>query len=521
MIIRTGSGDVRGSENDGVWSFKGIPFGADTGGDARFLPPRPAPAWSGVRDCLAYGPSCPQPSSDDVTGVKRPPGLEALTGIWDYERQLGEDCLALNVWAPAEDAGAPEARAPRPVVVWLHGGAFTIGSASWPLYDFTNLVRDSDVVAVGVNHRIGVLGFLDLSHLGDEFADSGNVGMLDIVAALEWVRDNIAAFGGDPDNVTVFGESGGSAKVSVLLGMPAARGLFHRAFAMSGALLNCLPLDESRSLTDLTLRVCGLGDLTGDAAVKALRELDVMDLVNTQLSHPLGLRAITEMRGRFGPVRCPSLPRDPADAIADGSAADVHVVLGCTTHELEPFLGTPEVWNADEAFLMARLRHFLADDTDRVLAAYRAARPDDSLVSLYLLIASDHAFRIPAVRLAEALLAGGGPAPYVYLYAYGRVSPDGVVRAGHGSDLWYFLDNVSVGPVFDGPHAAPLVHASAGSLVALARAGDPNHQGLATWPPYDLADRPTMILDVESRVESDPMGAERQAWQDIVTVGLQ
>jgi para-nitrobenzyl esterase len=308
--------------------------------------------------------------------------------------------------------------------------------------------------------------------------------------------------------------------VSVLLGMPAARGLFHRAFAMSGAFLNCMPREESRSLADLTLRLSGLGDLTGGAAVDALRKVDVTALVNTQLSHPLGLRAITAMRGRFSPARCPSLPRDPVDAITDGSAADVHVVLGCTTHELEPFLGTPEVWNADDAFLMSRLRGFLEDDTDRVLAAYRAARPDDSLVSLYLLIASDHAFRIPAVRLAEALLVGGGPAPYFYLYAHGRQSPDGVVRAGHGSDMWYFFDNVSVGPAFAGPHADPLVHAMAGSLVALARQGDPNHQGLATWPPYDTTDRSTMILNVESRVETDPMRAEREAWQDIATIGL-
>ncbi|WP_007512454.1 carboxylesterase/lipase family protein [Pseudofrankia saprophytica] len=520
MITETASGAVRGAENDGVVSFKGIPYGDDTGGDARFLPPRPAPAWSGVRDCLTYGPSCPQPSSEEVTGASRPIDMERMTGIWNYERQLGEDCLVLNVWAPTGAVGAPGAGARRPVLVWLHGGAFTIGSASWPLYDFTNLARNNDVVMVGVNHRIGALGFLDLSHLGDEFADSANAGMLDIVAALEWVRDNIAAFGGDPSNVTIFGESGGGAKVSVLLAMSAARGLFHRAFAMSGAFLDCMPPAESRELTDLTLQLTGLADVTDDAAVDALRKLDVMTLVNSQLSHPLGLRAITEMRGRFSPARCPSLPRDPVDAIADGSAADVRVALGCTTHELEPFLGTPEVWSADDTFLMGRLRGFLGDDTDHVLTAYRSAQPDDSLVSLYLLIASDHAFRIPTVRIAEALLAGGGLPPYVYLYAFGRRSPDGVVRAGHGSDMWYFFDNVSVGPAFDGPHAAPLVQAMAGSLVALARQGDPNHQGLATWPPYDTTNRPTMIFDVESRVEPDPMGAERRAWQDIVTVGL-
>lgn len=520
MIVKTGLGAVRGAEQDGVVAFKGIPYGNDTGGDARFLPPRPAPVWSGVRDCLDYGPSCPQPAGGRVTGTSLPDELEPLVGIWNHERQTGEDCLALNVWAPAAGTAATDDGKRRPVLVWLHGGGFTIGSASWPLYDFTNLARDHDVVVVGVNHRLGILGFLDLSHLDDQFADSGNAGLLDIVAALEWVRDNIAAFGGDPDKVTIFGESGGGAKVNALLAMPAARGLFHRAFVMSGTCLSAQPPADARALTDLTLRLAGLSDATGADAVNALRRLDVAALVDTQLSHPPGIGALHAMTGLFSPARCPSLPRDPLDAIAGGSAADVHVVLGCTTHEMVSFLGTPDVWSADEAFLLARLRGFLGDETDRLLAAYRATRPDNSLAALYLLIASDHAMRIPHLRLAEALLAGGGPAPHVYLFAFGGPGPDGVVRAGHGGDMPYFFDNISQAPVFAGPHAEPLVHAMAGSLIALSRHGDPNHEGLAAWAAYDTTSRPTMIFDVYSHVEQDPMGTERTFWHDIAGVGL-
>ena len=191
---------------------------------------------------MEYGPSCPQVTVAQMTGQELPAEIETFMGVWNHERRTGEDCLVLNVWTPRVGDGAS-----RPVLVWLHGGGMAVGSASWPLYDFTNLARNNDVVVVGMNHRLGVLGFLDVSHLGDEFADSGNVGMLDIVAALEWVRDNIAQFGGDPSNVTIFGESGGGSKVTCLLGMPSAQGLFRSACAMSGALLEAHTPEAARA----------------------------------------------------------------------------------------------------------------------------------------------------------------------------------------------------------------------------------------------------------------------------------
>jgi para-nitrobenzyl esterase len=426
-------------------------------------------------------------------------------GVWVRERETGEDCLVLNVWTPAVgDSGA------RPVLVWLHGGGMSVGSASWPLYDFTNLARNNDVVVVGLNHRLGILGFLDVSHLGEEFADSGNVGMLDIVAALEWVRDNIAGFGGDPGNVTIFGESGGGAKVTCLLGMPSAQGLFHRACAMSGAMLEARTADAARATTDRALEELGVG-----ADVDALRKLEADAFVRAELALAAG--GITSGRGArtFGPALGPSLPEHPADAVRDGSAAAVDVVLGCTSCEMVAFLSSPDLWNADEGSVRQMLGVMLGDNVDVLYERYQAARPGDSPASLFLLIASDRAMRMAHVRYAEALLEGGASDPRLYLFDFKRPNPDGVERAGHGSDMPFFFDNLDQAPGSDGPHGAPLVRAMSGALVALARTGDPNHDGLPSWPAYTTSNRPTMVFDVESHLDDDPMAAERRAWDGV------
>ena len=507
-VVQTKSGEVRGMKGEGVIAFKGVPYGHDTGGANRFRPPQPPAPWTDVRECLDYGPSCPQVSVGQMTGQDLPDEIEQMMGVWNRERETSEDCLVLNVWRPdANDAAA------RPVLVWLHGGGMSVGSASWPLYDFSNLARNNDVVVVGINHRVGLLGFLDLSHLDDDFADSGNSGMLDIVASLEWVRDNIAGFGGDPTNVTIFGESGGGSKVTCLLGMPAARGLFRSAFPMSGALLRARTPEAALATTTQVLEALGV-DAVADVAVNALQAAEISDLVAADLA----LMKSGSMLGggaSFGPTLAPSLPTDPIDAVRTGSAAGVNVVIGCTTHEMIAFMATPDLWEADDDAVRFRIQMIIGEHADRLLEVYREARPDDSMASHFLLMASDRTMRVPHIRFAEALLEGGAPETRMYLFDYCVPGPDGVARSGHGADMPYAFDNVDKAMMAQGPHADPLVRAMSGSLVALARHGDPNHGALPEWPRYSVTDRPTMLFDVESHVEFDPMSAQRGGWDGV------
>ena len=259
-------------------------------------PPRAANPWVGVRDCLEYGPSCPQMTVEQMIGHSIGDEGQKLMGVLSAEPSMNEDCLVLNVWTPKVDATAK-----LPVLVWLHGGGWSTGSASWPLYYFDNLARHQQAVVVGINHRLGIMGFLDLSHFGEEFADSGNVGMLDVVAALEWVKANIAAFGGDPGRVTVFGESGGGLKTTALLGMPAGRGLFHNAIAMSGSMMAAQLPEQARETTEAVLEHLGVG-----TEVEKLQALEVNQLVEAELA--LNQRGGMMMGGRSSQSRVGTQP---------------------------------------------------------------------------------------------------------------------------------------------------------------------------------------------------------------------
>jgi para-nitrobenzyl esterase len=508
-VVNTTSGAVRGSELRGVWAFKGVPYGDDTSGAGRFKPPRPARASAGVRDCVDYGPSCPQ---NPMAGSEMmTPEVERAMGVLASERVTGEDCLVLNVWTSALDETAQ-----RPVLVWLHGGWWSIGSASWPLYEFDNLARDQDVVMVGVNHRLGILGFLDLSGPDDAEPDSGNVGMLDVVAALEWIRDNIAAFGGDPGNVTVFGESGGGAKTSVLMAMPAARGLFHNALVMSGATLSVQTKEAAAADREAVFDGLGI-----DRDVEQLRKVGLAKLFEVDRALQEGKSPIAGNRG-FYPVLGPSLPLHPLDAIRGGAARGVSAVIGCTTDEMMSFLfGVPNFWSIDDEVLANTLGElFGGDPFDRVLADYRTARPGESPTALLIAIMSDRLMRVPHIRLAEAKLEGGGAPTYMYLFSWGHPDPTGRIRSGHGSDMPYFFDNLDKAPAAAGPQAVPLIQATRDALLALARRGNPNHDGLPDWPPYTVAERPTMYLDIHPAVEFDPLPDERRAWDTTELTGI-
>jgi len=503
--VETAGGAVRGADDHGVWVFKGVPYGADTGGEGRFRPPRAANPWVGVRDCLEYGPSCPQMTVEQMIGHSIGDEGQKMMGVLSAEPSTSEDCLVLNVWTPAVDATAK-----LPVLVWLHGGGWSTGSASWPLYYFDNLARHQQSVVVGINHRLGIMGFLDLSHLGEEFADSGNVGMLDVVAALEWMKANIAAFGGDAGRVTVFGESGGGLKTTALLGMPAGRGLFHNAIAMSGSMMAAQLPEQARETTEAVLEHLGVG-----AETEKLQALEVNRLVEAELA--LNRRGGLMMGGRsFSPVLGPSLPEHPELAIRAGLARDVTVVSGCTTDEVLSFLAAdPELWQLTEQGLRDRLQLMLGDNTDAVLSAYKTMEPNESPTSLLIDILTANATVVPHIRLAEAKIEGGGAPAYFYQFAWGQPDPAGRVRAGHGSDMPYFFDNVDKAPIAAGPHAGPLVAAMSGAMGALSHNNDPNHESMPHWPRYTLDQRATMLFDVPSRVENDPFGAERRFWEGL------
>jgi para-nitrobenzyl esterase len=510
-LAETAAGTVRGMPEGGVWAFKGIPYGADTSGDGRFRPALAPEPWPGVRECFEYGPSCPQVSYEQLIGAPFVPEAESMMGVLGYERVTGEDCLVLNVWTPSL---AETARLP--VLVWLHGGGWSIGSASAPLYDFSNLCRNNGVVTVGINHRVGILGFMDVSRLDDSFADSGNVGLLDVIAALRWVREHVSAFGGDPGNVTVFGESGGGAKTSTLLAMPESRGLFHKAFMMSGAMPEAQTPDVAWSKAAKVLRQLGI-----ESDWQALQAAKVGHLIEAAAGLPGTAGGAVKRGEAFSPVIGPSLPGHPLDLILAGNAREVATVSGCTTDEMLAFmLFDPDLWTLGIDSVVERLEPVLGDQAQKIVSDYQAIQPDDSPSSLLIAIATDAKFRIPHIRITEAKIEAGGMPAYVYAFGWGFGDPNGVIRSVHGTDMPYFFDNLEKAPAAAGPHAEELVQVMSGSLAAFAHTGNPSHEALPLWPAYTLDRRATMRFDAAPAVEDDPLGAERGCWRGITLNGL-
>jgi len=515
--VEIASGRLRGGHSRGALAFKAIPYAGPVAGKSRFKAPPQVLPWTGVRDATRLGPPAMQG-----------PG----TTYGEHEPAGSEDCLVLNVWTPAVSDGGK-----RPVMFYCHGGGFTTGSGGQNIQDGARLAATFDVVVVAINHRLGLFGYLYLGELGgSEYATSGNQGMLDIVTALAWVRENIAVFGGDPGNVMVFGESGGGAKTSALLGMPTAHRLFHKAGIQSGPLLRGLPREIA---TETARRVlAGLGLAPRD--LSRLEEVPAEKLIAMQLAregplsqptreylagHPNpapGIAALgAPQPGGWGPVVDGTyLPHNPFDPAAAEISASVPLLIGNMRDEATFFeRDHPEFFQMDEGAMTAVARRVLGDDTDRILAVYRRARPKSAPVERAIAIETALRMGNDTVTLADRKSLQPAPV-YRYRDDYRSNAPikgtNWTLRAGHASDIAVVFYNYEIHDLQgDGPGLAEVSRAISGYFTSFARSGVPAAQGQPAWPRYNTEKRAVMLLNSDCRIALDPDSEERQLWQSL------
>ena len=499
--VTTRSGAVRGTNAGGVRVFRGIPFAAPPVGDLRFAAPAPPTPWTGVRDATRPGPACPQPVTPEGQ-----PGAEFAQMFGTGGLPMNEDCLYLNVFAP--ESATPSA--PRPVMVFIHGGAFRIGTGSLPVYDGTVMARRGDVVVVTINYRLGVLGFLNLPEVGP-----ANVGLLDQITALEWVRDNIDAFGGDPANVTIFGESAGAKSVECLVASPRARGLFHRAIAES---TYDPPMDHEPAIETAKRFTTALDATDAQTLRRVPFEELIAEMNNQSMAAMTSGGGFASALGGWTPVVDGAvLPHHPVDAFRNGIAAPVPMIIGTTRDEAGLFTAMmPMLASIDAAALPTMLGFVLGDTagTDALIAAYKASRGDAVAPSeIFVAAMTDQMFRQHSLRLAEAK-AASGDAVWMYLFDWRSPARDGALGACHGLELPFVFGtlNSPLGALAgNGAAADALTHAVQDAWVAFATAGDPSTAGLA-WPPYDAARRATAALGAVREIRDAPFDLEREAW---------
>ena len=484
-------GPVRGMAESGIDIFKGIPYGAATSGANRFRPPAPPRAWTKVRDATVFGDRCPQLTLPDGPAFSS----------WTEPTHASEDCLNLNVWTP----GLRDGRR-RPVMVWLHGGGYALSSGASSVFDGTRLAKRGDVVVVTLNHRLNLFGYLYLAKLaGSDYADSGNVGQLDIVAALHWVHDNIAEFGGDPNTVMIFGESGGGGKVGTLMAMPAAKGLFQRAAMESGFAVTALSADAATKTAESFLAALHLKK----EDVRRLASLPVATLLAAldQLTHgsPFG----------FGPVvDGHSLPRDPFSPDAPEVSADVPLIVGSNGTETTVLFPPPGAFDLDWDGLDRQLQAtgIAAAAVGTLVAGFRRLKPDATPSDLYFDITTQRGMGANATAVAERKAALGRAPAYLYRLEWRTPVEGGRLRSPHALDVPLVFDNVAKSASLLGPDVAQtqrVADAMSDAWIAFARSGTPSAPGLASWPAYDTRLRSTMVFNEVSRSVDDPRHAER------------
>lgn len=481
-VAQTANGKVAGYIQDGVTIFKGIPYAKAN----RFEAPVQADSWEGIRSCRQYGPVSPQGARSGWANDEI-----AFAFNWNDGVQ-GEDCLRLNVWTPALDSRK------RPVMVWLHGGGYSAGSGQeLPSYDGTSLAFAEDVVVVSINHRLNVLGFLDLSAYGEKYAKSANAGLLDIVASLKWVRDNIAAFGGDPSNVTIFGQSGGGGKVTTLLATPCAKGLFHKAIVQSGSMLRTMESKYSRKIGIATVRNLGLDA----SSIDKISEVPYGELLAA------GEKAIAQVKAEadrdgvasfiFGwapTVDGAVLPSQPFDPQAPAISADIPMIIGTTRHEFSMTTYVPALRNAGREEVIGILKGRYGEGTERFLELFAKAYPGSKPVDM---LDADFVFRPSAIEQAlRKSLQGAAP---VYMYMFNWESPvlDGILRSTHCMEIPFVFNNADRHASMTGGGAQAMELASKMShcWAEFARCGKPSAEGLPEWEPFEAEKRAVMFFD--------------------------
>lgn len=499
-VVSTESGKLEGIFQDGLYVFKGIPYAEPPLGTLRWMPPQPVKKWDGIRPAKEFGAMAPQVT---MAAPSDSPGAPNFGNV-----PQSEDCLFLNIWTPGLDDKK------RPVMFWIHGGAFIIGAGSEMFLDSGVLPKRGDIVLVSINYRLGAPGFLNLNEItGGRIPSTGNEGILDQVAALEWVKENIAAFGGNPDNITISGFSAGGMSVGTLLALPAAKGTFHKAMNRSGAANVVSTLNSAVSIAKQYLEIYGL---RGDD-IDGIRNLTTQELLDGQQKLGERLRQRENRATPFQPVVDGKvLPEPPLTAIRNGSAGNITLMAGNSRDELKSTYGmNPAMKDLDEPGIIERLNANLPPDiVPGLVQAYRESlkreNPAATPLDIFGSINTDMMFRIPTIRLVEAQRENGVKS-YNYLFAYKSPAMGGALGAMHGLDNPFLFGALDPQFTGDGLEQQSMAVKMQDSCIAFARTGNPSCESIGTWPEYGT-DRITMVFDLDTRVEAAPYEAERRAW---------